>query len=324
MRAGKKGKCPKCKDVVTVPKLQAADTAESRLNNSERSSNKVNIEQYIYSEVEKPREPEPQKQNKPIEPANTDFFQDPRYAQHLPGEHEISIKQDKDISKRKLPWLIDVLSYPANASGLTILGIVIIIPFLINLMADLVGPFWPFITYPGIFIKIVIALYAFWYFIECIRDSAEGGIRAPETIATTPALGEMFLAWLKIIAVLGFFAAPAVVYYNMTEQHNMLILYSLVIYGIIFTPLALLAVIMFDTFSALNPILLIGSMLSTVFQYGALILLLTAIVYLNYAIMQYIQAPFFLNLIRFYLSMVTAHLIGRFFWRYQDKLRWEV
>jgi hypothetical protein len=28
--------------------------------------------------------------------------------------------------------------------------------------------------------------------------------------------------------------------------------------------------------------------------------------------------------IHLYLALVAAHLLGRFYWHYQDKLRWEV
>jgi hypothetical protein len=100
--------------------------------------------------------------------------------------------------------------------------------------------------------------------------------------------------------------------------------------------MGLLACVMFDSIRGLNPFLIIVSILSTIFQYCGLVLLITSIV-LGFKAIQSVQSDsgqqgmlitiflgriFFLFLL--YIAFVVGHLLGRFFWRYQDKLNWEV
>jgi hypothetical protein len=93
---------------------------------------------------------------------------------------------------------------------------------------------------------------------------------------------------------------------------------------------------MFDSISGLHPVLLIGSIFSAFFQYCGLVLLITGIV-LGFRAIQTIQTndtqqgAFYMiimeavfSVILLYISFVVAHLIGRFFWRNQEKLNWEV
>ncbi|GAG87378.1 unnamed protein product, partial [marine sediment metagenome] len=120
--------------------------------------------------------------------------------QKLPEGVGISKVESEPVPERKLPWLIDIFLYPTNKAGLTSIGIIIVLPLLINIVAGLLGPFGFFISIPGFFfIKIPIVLYLFWYLAECVRDSALGGIQAPETLGNAPGLGDMFWHTLKII-----------------------------------------------------------------------------------------------------------------------------
>jgi len=92
--------------------------------------------------------------------------------------------------------------------------------------------------------------------------------------------------------------------------------------------MGLLAVIMFDSFSGLNPFLLIGSIFSTFFYYCGLILLYCTIGYLFTKTISLLHLSGFLNYVTVaaavYLAMVAAHLLGRFYFRYKEKLYWEV
>jgi hypothetical protein len=96
------------------------------------------------------------------------------------------IDEGEQVPKRSLPWIIDIFLYPISLPGLTILAIIIVVPLLIDIAVVLLGPFGFFIGIPGLIVKIIIGGYVYWYFGECIRDSAAGGVRAPETMAKTP------------------------------------------------------------------------------------------------------------------------------------------
>ena len=99
--------------------------------------------------------------------------------------------------------------------------------------------------------------------------------------------------------------------------------------------MSLLACIMFDSVSGLNPILLIGSIFSTFFQYCWLVILVVGIIFSFSYLSESMQteglrsssADIFFNGMIFvlvvYISFIIAHLIGRFYWKNEEKLNWE-
>jgi hypothetical protein len=110
-------------------------------------------------------------------------------------------------------------------------------------------------------------------------------------------------------------------------------------FGVFLFPMGLLAVIMFDTLSALNPAIIIGSIFSAFFPYLGLILLLAVVIVSVRFIMPLYDlitsggssllaiGTIFIyssGVADFYMLMVMAHLLGRFFYKYQEKLNWEV
>ena len=188
---------------------------------------------------------------------------------------------------------------------------------------------------PSLIVNILIGLYMCWYFAECVRDSANGGIRAPESFANAD-VGSMFEQSLYLAACYAIFALPAVLYVTYANRTDS-IFWILVAYGIFFFPMGLLAVVMFDSSSAFNPVLWLGSIFSTFFQYCGLVLLVTGIV-LAFCTLTGIGKPqdaeripiatkimeAVFSCLLLYMVFVVAHLLGRFYWRYQEKLNWEV
>lgn len=214
------------------------------------------------------------------------------------------------------------------------LGIFTIIPFVLSLIGILLGPFSMAMAFPSLLINIAIGLYICWYITECVRDSAKGGQRAPEAFAMS-GLGEMWSQSLHIIGCYLIFLGPAL-FYSVFSNETDIVFWLLLIYGAFFFPMGLLACIMFDSVGGLNPLLLIGSIFSTFFQYCGLVLLISGIV-LGFRAIQTTRTSdiqqetittivigAISSLILFYIAFVVAHLIGRFFWRNQEKLNWEV
>jgi hypothetical protein len=93
---------------------------------------------------------------------------------------------------------------------------------------------------------------------------------------------------------------------------------------------------MFDSIRALNPVLLIGSIFSTFFQYcglvfliGGIILIFGAVTTMEMGQAQLASVPALIlggvfYLLSVYAVFIVAHLLGRFYWRNQEKLNWEV
>ena len=291
IHAGKKGKCPKCKNIVIVPKPQDIGSLASQPTAQEHASDKIaedlrKLEESIGTEK---AEPEP-------------------------------------VTERKLPWPVDIFLYPISTPGLTNLAIFTGVPLLIEVVAKLLGPLAVALAIPSFIINIVIGLYMYWYFAECIRDSAMGGLRAPETLAASPGLSDMFSQTVSIVGCFILFLGPAV-FYALFAKKTDTIFWILLGYGIFFFPMGLLAIIMFDSGSAFNPVLLIGSIFSVFFQYCGLLLVLCGVALIAKSVPDIQQSQILASLlscVSIYLAMVAAHLLGRFYWKYQEKLNWEV
>jgi DNA-directed RNA polymerase subunit RPC12/RpoP len=332
-KAGKKGRCPKCKNIVVVPKVE--DT-KSIANQTEPGASEISSKGSILDQnlFDIPRESKVEDYLIAQGSVSDKAFED---LQKLQGGVGISKVESEPVPQRKLPWIIDIFLYPASKPGLTILGIIIVIPLLFKLIVKLLGAFTlmfpPMLVFLvlfaiiGFIVDILLALYMYWYICECIRDSAAGGLRAPETISTTPGLGDMLLQLIRILVCFVFFAAPVLIYVHYAQKTDF-IFWLLLACAVLFLPMGLLAVVMFDSFSALNPLLLIGSICSTFFQYCGLVLLFYGLVVLSVKIASFLRQSWVLayisSILFIYLLMVTGHLLGRFYWKYEERLNWEV
>ena len=255
----------------------------------------------------------------------------------IKGTEGLMTKETDTAQKRKQPWLIDIFLYPANRSGLVILGAIIAIRWFSIIVVRSLGLSTPslspmvVIVVPllclSIFIRILLYLFFFWYLCECIRDSAEGGTRAPETMGKTPGLGEM-LWLLRSLLCIFLFVGPVVAYY-LSVQHTDTLFWILFVVGILFLPMSFLAFVMFDSLtSGINPILLVGSICSTFLPYCAMVLIFLTVGLLVINTLQCIDftlfQKFIIHCVVMYLLMVTAHLLGWFYHHYQERLNWDV
>jgi hypothetical protein len=294
IHAGKKGKCPKCKNIVVVPKLEDIGSLARQTTTEERASDKI---------AEDLRKLEESLETEQVEP--------------------------EPVGERKLFWLIDIFLYPVSKGGLTNLAIFVGVPLIIKIIQLVVGPFGLVLAIPGLIMYVLIGLYICWYFAECVRDSANGGTRAPETFATAD-ISDMYSQSLQLLGCYILFAGPVGFYYLFIHKTDT-IYWFLLAYGVFFFPMGLLAAVMFNSSSAFNPIMLIGSIFRVFFQYCGFVLLIGGIVLATRALTS-IQlgrvgtltlGPLF-SYVFFYIVVVVAHLLGRFYWRYQEKLNWEV
>lgn len=247
---------------------------------------------------------------------------------------------------RKLPWLIDVLLYPASASGAIHLAIFLFLPPLVGTFllraADI------FILIPlAIGVYLVLLGYMVYYIGLCVFDSSKGGRRAPDiTTLDLPGAGELISQLFLVLGAIAVCFWPAGLYYVFTKKID-LVFWVLSACGIFFLPMALLAGVLFDATHALNPVSIIGSISQTFLPYCGLVPIfcvlggLLAVIASNTfslsstqslqqgiaQIMFVLQRLFRVTLtypgIAFiYLAMVAAHLLGWFYWWHKDKLNW--
>lgn len=350
--AGKKGRCPKCKYIIDIPN-QAEYThpdksihsvsftcsmCEKAIKVPESSRGKlIECPQCgCFTEVPTGKIKESAKST--IEEGITDGnFETPPEP-----EREMAEEESKTPEKHKLPRFLDILLYPTSRGGLISLGVIMIL----RLSTDFVSGFLMCCFYGGILsiiLRIIIVYsYMYWYFSECISDSAVGGLRAPETFASMPGLFDMLCQWFRLFACYAFSLGPVTFYLGYMYYHeiepNRIIQWSLLTYGIFFFPMGALAVIMFDSVNGLNPVLLISSIFSTLIQYCGLVILFYGFSILSYIFRslmipimnnyKVISSMFFaylvFHILTIYTLLILGHLLGRFYWRYQEKLNWEV
>jgi len=312
--AGRQGRCPTCKRAVVVPRdalpelTLVRDEAPSETGSARPSDD---IPSY--------RPPARHTRQALSEAANW-------------GETDSAaslgfMDAPEHTGERKLPWPLDILLYPASPSGLIILAIVIGGLFLTTITRF-------YFHLPGLgivtvlIIPAVLGLYQWWYFAECMYDSAQGGTRAPDLLV--PGLGDMWSRVSYMLAVPVIYLLPATLYFTILRQYDAILL-GLLAWAILFFPMGLLAMVVNDSVSALNPLFLLVSIARVFLPYlGLLLVLALPIPLLQLVPRLFAGQPFslvFIFTIMFvlaYVSLIYAHILGRFYWRYRDRLGWGV
>jgi len=357
IHAGKKGKCPKCKNIVVVPTPRqisakspgtvsfTCSMCQEAIKVPETSRGKLIECPKCGGYVDVPSEEKPAAAKKiQLEPRREDDVSDKSLEALQRLEGKIPLDETEETRKRKLPWIIDIFLYPVSQEGLITLGIIIVL----KLLTDIAAVFLACCLFGGGILSLIIRIvivwsYMYWYFCECIRDSAVGGLRAPETLGSMPGVGEMVWQFLRLLACYAFFFGPVTFYHGWTYSNNNeingVIFWSLLTYGVFFFPMGILAVVMFDSVRGLNPILLIRSIISAFFQYCGLVILFYGLAVLLVigrmgSVLATVRTgstllgPLLVYILIFavyiWLLLVAGHLLGRFYWRYQEKLNWEV
>ncbi len=342
IHAGKRVKCKKCENICAAAAVgPAIEPASLRLAEDETFGQDVFGDQMDLSElaqgqsveIEGPKEVEGD-QERPTEIRKHGILQDLK-------------------PERKRPWPIDMLLYPLSLSG--ILTIVFVVT----------TDFYEDIAY-GSLLGFGVGLYATWYCCQCVHTSAQGGLRAPGPLDIKGGfdIWEEIVRYIKVIVSGLFFAGPLIGYFiycaYIKSTPSIPVTLSLAAYGVLFFPMGLLAMILFDSLAALNPWLLVRSIISTFPQYICLVVAFYGLGATYYylvlramfniipraddvaekmatatAAKDVMPAPieimgdiFVLRIVSavgfMWLLMVLCHLLGRFFYKNEEKLYWEV
>lgn len=354
--AGKKGRCPKCKQEVTVPELALQDLAgelklkmvdsavsepalptitlvcpmcQNKLEFPQTDKGKIKecLHCTSFIEVTVPESKSMPDVDDPIRLQPKPDVQD----DYVDNFNRQPIKTEETAPqppKRLLPFFLDIFLYPFNMSGLlSLIGFVSA----------------PVLLYPVIFLgcygsllylglMLCLTAYIFWYFSLCIQRSAEGQVRAPDSFMqdANMDLWDMFLQMLRTILLIIVCLLPAFIYLSVTKNSNA-IFYAMLAGSIFFLPMMLLASVMFDSFwAAWNPRVIIGGMFSSFLGYLGLVITfyipISIYFYIEYLSSQQenIVLPIVLNACSLYMIMVSSHLLGWFFYRNEEKLYWNV
>lgn len=252
-----------------------------------------------------------------------------------------AVRQERAQEKRRRDRrffgnLGEVFRYPLRGDGyiLLISGAVFysFIQFIL-LLAWRVGPF-------GLGAIILLTWlgtgYLAAYFYKVIQATGQGEDALPDWPGFSSWWDDIAAPTLQLMGICLFCFGPAVAYPILFEyDRSLLVLWSLVGYGLLYFPMAMLAVVMFDTIAALNPLTVLSAIVKvpreyavacTVFWGVALCWLLNDLVLS--AVLPVLLSPlpgvttFLTFLVSLYLMTVEACLLGRIYWTNAERLGW--
>jgi len=307
VQAGREARCPQCKNVLTIPKISAHNADLLDLTG--------------------PAAPAPATKADGSDAA----------CSQLANAFGGRLAKPEEVPKRRLPWFIDIFLYPLNRAGLMTLSVCVGVPLVLQAVTKFLGiltlAFRPAIVFWVLLLVLfwgsmgVFLLYMNWYVCECIRDSARGQIRAADTIGETPGLTEMIGQALYVVASVLATFGPAIIYHAETRRADAILWVLCGAAGFVL-PMALLGVAMYESVCGLNPVRLVVSALKTLPQYAIrapfcypLCALIPAGIY--YILKSWIVGHL-LMLAAYYVWLALAHQLGRFFYKNDETLNWDV
>jgi len=225
------------------------------------------------------------------------------------------------------PRFTDAFLYPASLNGLVYIGIFAVGLWVIDVLGGVLSKLAR--HYGGVLalvLEVAFAGYILFYLGYCIFDSSKGQRRAPAiSTAHAPDLWDLVGQWGLLIGGMAICLWPAGLYYGFTERTDVAF-WSLAGVGMFFLPMALLTATLFAGIGALNPLLMVRSIVVTLPAYLVLLLKLAAVVLLI-RIVQWtawrlpIPGAFF-TAVRLYVFLVGCYWIGSFYHRQRDRLDW--
>jgi hypothetical protein len=310
--AGKKGLCPRCRGKLTIPQPPEPELELVR----DDSAADTHIPSKLLEDVAVGPQPLPMGKDDKARPGRL-----------VQGLADLLQREEapRPPGVRRLPWLLDILLYPASLSGIIILVFMTLFPLLLGIFPWIF--FWGSLRFLGP--VAALGLYLGWYLAECVYDSAKGGTRAPAVFD----VGDWSDWWSRVsylAAVYIVFALPPVLYRALTGRTDA-IFWALLAWAIVFLPMGLLAMVIHDSVSALNPLFLLDSIRRVLGPYLCLLLGTAVLAGLFWraggagrGLTLPIVLPLFHALLGAYATLVLAHLLGRFYWRYRDRLDWGI
>jgi ribosomal protein S27E len=310
--AGKNIRCPNCYFIIFIPKEETTGTTQTSSKYSAYDSNLLNI----------------QEQNILKHKQLQEYIASEQAYESEEEDEEEPPQETDPAAQRKAPWFIDIFLYPFSKPGLKHLAIFMLVPPLFDILTRILPIiFVILVMVAGFIVKALIFLYLYWYLAECVRESAGGWVRAPQGFGGLPTLKDMFGQAINIIGCLAVFLGPFALYRLSVGEMN-IIAWILLGFAVFLYPMGLLSVLMHDSVRGLNLRTFTKSISNTFYPYLGLVILFVIQILLIRMIPAQEQESLFSNIIFrsviIYTALIDAHLLGRYYWRYQDKLNWDL
>ncbi len=312
---GKKGKCPGCGTIIRIPAYDPD----------------IKIE--LQSE---PNDPFPDLELKPETDDQDSGVFDFIAQDAADRSNTAHIEDSEQIGHTGHSAFVEILTYPAVSAGWIILSIFVGVPavadfirFLMKRTPGLLMLIFIPILLIALMVCFTVSVYMFWYFTLCIQQSALGSARMPDSLIEDNGFWDMFTTTLRVFACVIIFLGPAAVCYHHYGKFT-IHFWAILAAGVFFLPMAFMTTTFFDSISGLNPYHIIRGVILTFKSYIFVALGYFLFVALIVVPMLYIQvlapAPFGLVArgIYVYCLFIMGQLAGRLYFKYSEKLNWEI
>jgi hypothetical protein len=206
------------------------------------------------------------------------------------------------------------LAYPFKRGGIFFY----IVGALLYLLVDLTPVF-----------KIRVAIVVGGYLVACmqkiIQATAQGDQQPPSWPDVTEFASDVLMPFLLFAGTVAICFAPAIV----SAFYMPLATIPLAVLGALYLPMGMLAVAMFDRFAALNPMLVILSILKVPGQYLVVLLVMGLVLALRFGLllllqlfMPWLAAAVIVDLVAFYFLIVEMRMLGLLYYSNKQKLGW--
>jgi predicted Zn finger-like uncharacterized protein len=311
---GSKFKCSKCAAILLVKKPALTKKKDPDDNESHGIKPGQDIEpSYSKSGLSlKTREPEEEEDETtseetppPPPPIRSYWTGTP------PGEEE---DQDTRPFLHRLP---DAFAYPFQGSGL----VLILVGTVCFSILDFFASFSPF----GFIGTIFVAGYLCAFMMKIVNSSADGKKELPDWPDVSDFLDDIVVPLFQVLWTGIFCFAPAIVY--LIFVHIDIVFWLLIGLGILYFPMALIAVALTNSILSINPIVVLPSIIKVPVDYLVACILLGLLVALeNFGqlLVSFIPLAGLLlkNLFALYFVIVEAHVLGLIYHANQEKLAW--
>lgn len=217
--------------------------------------------------------------------------------------------------------LKDILTYAYRGSGKYVLFFCVVLSIVAELagIAPLVGPI----------AALLLSAYFCAIYFQMIQSSATGGKEAPEFPDIANFFEDVIWPMLQVFVVALVSFGPLISYsiWAREDQFNPLIAYGLVGFGVIYFPMAMLAVVVLGYTGALSPHIVIpaifrGGWLYWVGVFMLCLLYVAGSIIGNVLSGSLIIGTLVMSLISSYTFMTNARILGVVYRERQEELGW--
>jgi hypothetical protein len=247
-----------------------------------------------------------------------------------PQDEEVITAQDISVKRQKEPFAVQLgraFVYPCKGSGILMLIVATAVFVVLDLMR-----WMPCMV---LILKLLMLGYLCAYYISVIGSTAAGEDELPDWPDFSGFWDSMIRPLLLLLAAvvvsyiplfLCVFIAIGWAFVGNVELTSFWVIIG-VVCGMLYLPMSLLAIAMFNTVAALNPVTIIGTIVKIPLQYLLACGLFFLVFYVNTQIEAYVMqvpiagvvAQVFLSL---YVMMVAMRILGLIYYGNSKKIGW--